>query len=476
MAGLGFLLGASGAAWGSAGCDAVNAGGFGHTITGHSYSDRPITDFSAGYTITFTITTSNATGQGIYSLQWWLSPTTPLLSLGTLTDGVFTRSHTVVDGGATSLTSVLRIQSTGGSETMTVVATCTPGASTDSDAGAPTDSDRLRALQVQGSSLAAQASGAALTGAVAAAIGDAFSNGGRPVAITPNGVRLNFASTEPKPAQPWRVLPDSRGDGRNTEPTFAQPWSVWADIRGNGWNDAGPGDLTGTQLNATAGVGYLLSPDMLVGVMAGYENFKYEGDTASGKLNGTGGTIGGYAAWQIAPMVRWDAMAGWSNVSYDADAGAASGSFTGSRWLASTGFTGTYNAETYVIESSARAFALWEDQEAWTDSLGAAQDARNFSAGRISVGSRVIAPWQISSALSASPYVGLYGDWGFSSDDAITAGVPDADITDGWSGRVSGGISLTTSGGGTLSLGGEYGGIGAGYQTWSANAGASWAF
>ena len=452
LASAGILLGGSSEAFASVGCDAVEAGGFSDTVSNAGHQSKSISGFEIGDTITFTLTATN-TGGANSGAQWWITGGPLLADQNLYNDGTIAKSYTVVGGADLTLNQVLRIQILTPGAVVTVTATCklvTPVVG-------PTDSDKLGALQVQGSALVAQTSGAAITGAVGGAIDGAFSNGAQPITIGANGATINLTGSS-----------EAKG-------IAARQWNIWADMRGTGWNSANSGDLEGTQINATAGIGYLVAPGLLVGAFAGYEDFKYEAASLSGTLTGDGGTVGGYAAWQIAPALRWDGMAGWSNVSYDGVAGTAKGSFSGSRWLASTGVTGNYNAESFVAESSARVYALWERQGAWTDSLGAAQDARDFSAGRVSVGGRVMAPWQVS-AMSVQPYVGLYGDWRFSTDDALPADLQANALADGWSGRITGGVSLAGFGSGSLALGGEYGGLGTDARTWNANARASWAF
>ena len=102
-------------------------------------------------------------------------------------------------------------------------------------------------------------------------------------------------------------------------------------------------------------------------------------------------------------------------------------------------------------------------------SLGTAQDGRNFSAGRTALGSKVSQPFASPGGWTVSPYAGLYGDWRFSSDNAIATGTPVAFIKNGWSGRVTSGVSATAARGIIVSLGGEYGGLGANYKIWSGN-------
>jgi hypothetical protein len=125
---------------------------------------------------------------------------------------------------------------------------------------------------------------------------------------------------------------------------------------------------------------------------------------------------------------------------------------------------------------SLKVFALREHQGAWTDTLGTLQAARDFWAGRASAGGKLIRPWQASADMTFSPYVGAYADWYFSTDNALPAGTPLVGLSDGWSGRVTGGFAVQQRGGGTLSLGGEYGGLGANYKVWTASARALWPF
>ena len=76
----------------------------------------------------------------------------------------------------------------------------------------------------------------------------------------------------------------------------------------------------------------------------------------------------------------------WSGITAADSAGTASGNFTGYRWFASAGVTGTYAWEAMVFEPSARVYMLWEQENAYTDSLGTLQASHTFDTGRGSVG------------------------------------------------------------------------------------------
>jgi hypothetical protein len=353
----------------------------------------------------------------------------------------------------------------------------------DSNTNSNTDSQNLRTLQIAGSRSVAAFSGDAITGAVNGAIGNAFSDAGTPpIVASANGLMMNFtaeARRDPPSADSFYALAYAPNEIKAPPPPppIVREWSAWADVRGTGFNreDFHIG-THGRQLNFTAGLGRKLTPDLLVGLFAGYENFKFTMDAIVGKMTGEGGTIGTYGAWRFANNWRADAMFGWSGLSYNGAAGVANGAFSGSRWLASGGLTGAYRFAALTLEPSTRVYALWERDGYWTDNFGVAQTARKFSVGRVSAGSKAIYPWPIEPGIYVAPYVGFYGDWRFSSDSALPVSAPYVGIRNGWSGRLVTGMTMTIEGGPALSLGGELGGIGAGYQVWTANARAAWPF
>ena len=339
---------------------------------------------------------------------------------------------------------------------------------------ANTDSQTIKTLQDTVTTSVASVSADVIAGAVDGAIGDGFSDtGAAPITGGPNGLAFNFA---PEPRHDTRTQEAfdalAYAGGFNKAPPRAplllREWSAWADLRGTGFdrNDSGAG-THGHQVNLTAGIGRRLTQDLLVGVFTGYENFNFTMDSIAGKMTGDGGSIGTYAGWRFASHWRADAMLGWTKVSYSARAGSAAGDFGGSRWLASGGFTGSYRYDALTLEPSARIHTLWERDADWTDSLGTAQAARSFSAGRISGGGKAIYPAEIGAGARLAPYVGLYGDWRFASDSALPVNAANTGIKDGWSARVTGGVTTTTAAGLALSLGGELGGLGAGYEIWS---------
>jgi hypothetical protein len=118
---------------------------------------------------------------------------------------------------------------------------------------------------------------------------------------------------------------------------------------------------------------------------------------------------------------------------------------------------------------------LWEQEKAYVDSLGTAQAARTFEAGRASVGNKLSYLWVSTATVSVVPYTGVYADYYFSHDDATASLLP-TDVLHGVSGRVTSGLSVMLAGGPKLTIGGELGGLGGNVEIWSANARVNWPF
>jgi hypothetical protein len=435
-----------------------------------------ISTFAAGDVITFTHT-GTANYWGLFSYAGYAHEFLDYPPPYTTSTYTVTSSDIATYGSLRFMVATL-----GGDGADTLTWSCTSAGSSGAGgaSGIPTDSQHIRALQISTSTLVATTSGETISSAIDGGITDGFSNDGTPTSFSANGAFINFAA-EPRSdiarrtdeafsALGYAGSTNKAPDFNKAPPRLDREWSAWADIRGTGWkvddSTSGSSDLKGSQINATLGLGRKLDTDTLVGVVVGYENFKYDVASLAGTLKGNGETIGGYVARRFGNL-RFDAALGWSNVDYNATAGTAAGSFTGSRWLGSTGLTGDYKLNAYTIEPSAKVYVLWERQTAWTDSLGTAQDGRDFSAGRVALGSKLGRSFLASNGWTLTPDVGLYGDWRFQSDTALPTGTAVANIGAGWSGRVTAELSAKALNGCAVSLDGEYGGLGTNYKIWT---------
>ncbi|MDE2242896.1 MAG: Ig-like domain repeat protein [Bradyrhizobium sp.] len=398
----------------------------------------------AGQPVTFaaTVTSSSGTPSGTVSFR----------------DGATVLATTNLASGATALTTSSLVS---GTHSITAAyngdanyAAATSAALTQS-VNLPADSLKLRALQIAATRIAAQNSGAAVASAIHSAVSEGFADDGGLLVPSGSGVRFNSAG--------------SSGE-RNASAAERPRWVLWADMLYSGLNTDRPNqDMTGQQWNGLAGMTFRATPDFLVGMLGGYENFDYVSQPLNGRFQGGGWTTGSYLGWQPLSGLRFEAGLAYSALNLDGVAGSASGSFPGYRMLATTGLTGNYKITQHLeFEPSMQVFALLEKEQGYTDSLGTAQSDRTFSTGRASVGTKWLYRSQWGD-LSVVPYFGVYGDYYFSKDDATAAlSVPSLD---GASLRATSGLTVAMASGAQFTVGGELGGIGSGsFDIWSARA------
>lgn len=431
-------------------------------------SGTTISGFNVGDVITVTVdATGTGSGAGGYLARLSDDASTLLnLSTGGLSNGSTfpqTASYVVTSSTAKFFTTFSASFSSGtGPSTISgsISVTCKPGGST--------QSSKLRALQVVVSNVVAQTSGAAISGAVDEAISDQLN--GTPALPSFGASAGGFG---PMSGLGGPVAPAQLGaaPGRALGPKH---WYGWSSIRATGWeidNSSSTTGLRGEQVNLTFGVGRLLQPGLVVGVLGGYENFDYKSATLDGRMKGDGWTLGSYLGWRIEQAWRFDFAAAWTRLGYDGTAGTTEGSFDADRWLVSTGVTGRYRFDLAVFEPSLRLYSLWENEDSYRDSSGTTQAARSFNTGRTSVGGKVSVPWKTEPGMILTPSLGLYADYRFSSDDAMPTGIAAFDVNDGWSARVTGGLTARFNSGVHVSIEGDVGGITSeGAQNWSGRA------
>jgi hypothetical protein len=413
-----------------------------------------------GQSVTFTATVAGSGGTPTGTVAFRDGATT--LGTATLSGSTASYSTSSLSVGSHSITAVYGGDAQFGPSTSPVL---------NQAVGAPLDSVRLRTAQIAITKIEAQSSGRATAGAIEAAIGEGLSDAGQLITPSDSGLRINFAA-EPRTERVSGAFAafDEKDELRNpSAPREPSKWLPWIDVRGTGWKTAHTAaDIHGGQINALAGLGWKVMPGLLVGAFAGFETFDYRSELLSGRLIGNGWTMGGYLGWSLLPGLRFAAGIGRSSVTYDASAGVAAATIPADRWLVTSALTGTYKINPqWEIEPSARVFALWEKQEPYTDNLGTEQSSLSFATGRASTGIKALYRRQWSETMTMVPYAGIYADYYFTKDDAG----PDPlvpEFLQGWSMRLTSGLSLATSAGARYSFGGEVSGVGSSeFLVWS---------
>ncbi|MDB5542610.1 MAG: Outer rane autotransporter barrel [Devosia sp.] len=321
------------------------------------------------------------------------------------------------------------------------------------------DSANLRATQISASRLEALNSGRAFVDAIQASIHGGF-NAGHQLTLGANSVQMSYVP-EAVDDVAW---PDGTVPAGNTQ--------IWANLSGagvGGWGNGDADTISGLQINALAGISYKLTPELLVGVVGGYEAFHYNSTTMDSTLSGDGWTLGGYVGGNIADDIKVFAALGYSGLGYDGTAGAATGSFDAWRVTASAGIGGAVDTYGFTIEPSLNIFALCEGQQGYTDSLATTQAARDFMTGQASAVVKLLYPLA-AEGMDMLPYAGLYADYTVEGDSedlpALGLGGLVTGLDGGVSGRIIGGVGASFDGGAKFDFGAQLGGIGADLRTY----------
>jgi len=349
------------------------------------------------------------------------------------------------------------------------------------------DSPKLKSMQQSTMPIAALVGGQSISGAIDQAIETGFSGAASPFSSNGSGFTYYFgvepATSEQESVARFVASPTAaspQADATLSALGYAGPvkalpvkapapdWLAWVDVRGAQFDRNITGsDLSGSQLDALAGISHRVTADLVVGGVAGYEHFAYFSQALTGSLRSDGWVGGVYAGWRFAPNLRLDGALAYTGLTANDSAGTASGEFTGGRVLASGGVTGTYGLNGFIVEPSARVFALWERDNGFTDSLGNAQTANTFSTGRASLGAKVSRPFDCATGVTLSPYAGVYGDYYFSSESTAAGAFTPVLLLQGWGARVTGGVDATFAGGFKLGAGGEFENVSGNTQIWT---------
>jgi hypothetical protein len=345
----------------------VNAGTIGTTTTLTS-SPNPS---SVGQAVTFTATVTKASGNVNPTGTITFKDNGTAIGTGTLstTAGVTTASFTTTTAltvGSHNITAVYN-----GDSNFT---TSTSAALVQNVNTSTSDSIKLREMQVSTTPVIAQAWGQATAAAMDDAVSAGF--GGNPQSLSPSGTGFTYYFNDDAPARPSTdadqdslrrylaspngSLASPNGNPAATDPksaaatdsvkrvnddfnalgyaggmpTKAPPppsstphdWLAWVTVRGTDYFRGTFGDdLKGDQVDVLVGLTRRISPNFVVGAFGGYEHFDYTSQAFTARLKGDGWTAGAYLGWKLAPNLRLDAGAAWSDILANDTAGTASG-------------------------------------------------------------------------------------------------------------------------------------------------------
>lgn len=317
------------------------------------------------------------------------------------------------------------------------------------------ESAELDAVQDTFTPVVAAQSSRSIVGSMTNAIRLGMS-GGQQTSFSPSEMFLAYGPTPAEPTTPFdEILVD------DSQP-LADNVSIWLDTTGQGILPLSTTPERGWQVNITGGFGVRVTPDLLIGALAGHERFSYRSEDTGATLSGSGTSLGAYAGWDVGGRLLVSLGVVNTALDYRTSSGAASGTFQASRWLVTGDFSGEYMLGDFTVQPSATLLGIWESQDAYVDTLSGVHDERQFGSASASAGLRISHALPISEDWELAPYVGAY------FDGAADATIGEGDATYGVSGRLTAGVALTSADGLHIGLDGELSGLGTDTVTLSA--------
>jgi Autotransporter beta-domain/HYDIN/CFA65/VesB-like, Ig-like domain len=222
-----------------------------------------------------------------------------------------------------------------------------------------------------------------------------------------------------------------------------------------------------------AGVDYLVTEDVLVGLRAQVDWMNQDFTATSGNVNGTGWMAGPYAIVRLDENFYFDVSATWgTSINSISPFGTYVDEFTTTRWMINGGLVGQFMLENWTIRPTVTFTYVDEYQYAYTDSLNVPIPGQNVSQGAIRFGPRVSYSNQLENGALLVPWVEVSGVYNFVSTLATNANSLSAAMQ-GITGSIEAGIDLTTIEGGMINLSGQYDGIGSNAQVFGLRLGLS---
>jgi len=218
------------------------------------------------------------------------------------------------------------------------------------------------------------------------------------------------------------------------------------------------------------GADYLVTPDLLLGVLGQFDWSKQKSSSLSGKVEGHGWMAGPYLSARLQQSLFLDLRVAWGTSANTVDPfGLYSDGFDTTRWLTTARLTGNWVRGRWRITPSVTVKYGEEHQKGYRDSTGTPIPGQTVSLGRLEFGPEVAYRCAMANGTIIEPALGLTGLWDFAGDgDVAVAGTPVAASHDRLRGKVETGAEISFPAGASLRLSGSYDGIGTSAHAYAA--------
>lgn len=243
-------------------------------------------------------------------------------------------------------------------------------------------------------------------------------------------------------------------------------WDAWFEAQYKEFDAGAEGE--GHFAIAYMGADYLVSENLLVGLLAQFDTMEDRSTTFNSSASGTGWMIGPYMTARLGKNLFFDGrIAGGASSNQVSPFNTYTDDFDTTRWLAMASLSGEFQRGNWSVRPNASLSYFRETQDSYVDSAGATIPSQTVELGQLQIGPTFNGRFEGDNGQIYAPYFSVDAIYNIGNTSGVTVTNVDTPATEGWRARLKAGLRMTTETGVTLGFGATYDGIGRDdYEVW----------
>lgn len=257
--------------------------------------------------------------------------------------------------------------------------------------------------------------------------------------------------------------------GGNSELPDISKWDIWSEGSFSLFEEHNR--KSGTFGVIHAGADYLISADFLLGAKVQVDWMDQTFSDTNGGVDGIGFLAGPYATIALSENLFFDVSGAWG-VSQNTVSpfGTYSNVFSTNRWMIDASLIGQFVLDNWTVRPELAFAYIDEYQNAYTDSLNVPIPAQRVAQGELSFAPRISYNVMLENGGTLTPWLEVKGHYAFQTYGTPSTGSYGAGLN-GLSASIGSGLDIVLTSGVSLSLSGQYGGIGTNNTSYGASFG-----
>jgi outer membrane autotransporter protein len=209
----------------------------------------------------------------------------------------------------------------------------------------------------------------------------------------------------------------TKPDGTSMPAPTKSLFDIWTEVRYTSFGDARTGvDGSGTLLMAYIGADYIVSKNLLIGILAQFDDMD---ETGKGyRVGGKGWMAGPYATLKLNRNLYLQTRYAWGQShNYVSPYNTYFDSFNTTRWLATAALVGHYTYGNWDVRPMVSVAKMEDVSGAYVDSLGVAIPGVKVGIGQFKAGPEVSYKQVLPSGTVIEPRFGAHVIWNFEGSD-----------------------------------------------------------